>query len=81
MKVRVNPTKCQGYGVCIELAPDNFVRDDWGLVQAAQGDIDPDDLPAVFGAVTQCPISAIRWLGDQNGTSGVEQSQSEQEQS
>lgn len=78
MKVRVDPTKCQGYGVCIELAPHNFVRDDWGLVQAAKDDIESDDLPAVVSAVSQCPISAIRWLGDENGANGAERIQSDQ---
>jgi ferredoxin len=67
MKVRINPIKCQGYGVCTELAPNNFARDDWGLVQAKKADIETEDLPAVAQAVAQCPISAIRWTQEPIG--------------
>jgi ferredoxin len=63
MRVRVNPIKCQGYGICAELAPDHFVRDDWGLVQARKAEVDPAD-PSVGKAVEQCPIKAIRWIDD-----------------
>jgi ferredoxin len=62
MRARVDPTKCQGYGICVELAPHHFVADDWGIVQAVQVDADGEHRDAVTRAVQQCPIKAIRWI-------------------
>lgn len=62
MKARVDPTKCQGYGICVELAPRHFVFDDWGFVQAVQIDADGEHAQSVTRAIDQCPIRAIRWI-------------------
>lgn len=62
MRIRVDPIKCQGYGICIELAEPYFERDDWGLVQAKRNvEAGPDD-HALLKAVEQCPIKAIRLI-------------------
>jgi ferredoxin len=62
MKARVDPTKCQGYGICVELAPRHFVFDDWGFVQAIQVDANGEHAQSVSRAIDQCPIRAIRWI-------------------
>lgn len=62
MRARVDPSKCQGYGVCVELAPRHFVYDDWGFVQSVAVDADGEHAGAVQRAVEQCPIKAIRWI-------------------
>jgi ferredoxin len=62
MRARVDPTRCQGYAICVELAPKHFVFDDWGFVQAVQVDADGDHLATVTKAVDRCPIKAIRWI-------------------
>ncbi|ANS31950.1 hypothetical protein R1CP_36720 (plasmid) [Rhodococcus opacus] len=67
MRVRVDPIKCQGYGICLELSPRHFVRDDWGLAQSSDADAEPSD-PDLARAVEQCPIKAIRWIGDPPGS-------------
>lgn len=71
MRARVDPTRCQGYGVCVELAPKHFVYDDWGFVQSVRIEVvDDEQRTAVNRAIDQCPIKAIRWLDEgQPGTS------------
>lgn len=62
MRPRVDPTRCRGFGICRELAPGYFTPDDWGLAQAADGEVAEDDHPAVDHAIASCPYQAIRWL-------------------
>jgi ferredoxin len=62
MRARVDPARCQGYAICVELAPKHFVTDDWGFVQAVQIEAEGEHLESVTKAVAQCPINAIRWI-------------------
>ncbi len=63
MRARIDPpTRCQGYGICVEVAPKHFTYDDWGFVQAVQIDADGEHHAAVQHALEQCPIHAIRWI-------------------
>lgn len=62
MSIRVDPTKCRGYGLCEVLAPDHLEADDWGLAQSRGLPIDQEDVPAVQAAIDVCPFDAIRWL-------------------
>lgn len=62
MRARIDPTRCQGYGVCVEIAPKHFTYDDWGFVQAVQIDAEGEHHAAVEHALKQCPIRAIRWI-------------------
>lgn len=64
MKVRVDPTKCRGYGMCQELAGAQFVSDDWGLVQARGLEVSADQRPAVQRAIDACPFQAIRQVDE-----------------
>lgn len=70
MRARVDPTRCQGYGICVEVAPDHFETDDWGFVQARPVEVDADSTEVMHRAVAQCPIRAIRWVdGPSTGSS------------
>jgi ferredoxin len=72
LRVRVDPTRCQGYGICVELAGVQFDYDDWGFAQALDRDISAHELPAVTKAVNQCPIRAIRWSGGRTDRAQIE---------
>jgi ferredoxin len=60
MKVRVDPTKCQGFGACAQECPEAFELDEWGYAQVRDG----GDVPAgheerAHRAVEACPEHAI----------------------
>jgi ferredoxin len=60
MKVRVDPTKCQGYGLCTEVAGEVFKLDDFGFAHVEGGtEITPEMEPRVAEAVRGCPAKAI----------------------
>jgi ferredoxin len=62
MRVRVDPSRCQGYGMCVEHAPTEFTYDDWGFAQSSDLDIAPAAVEAVDRAIAACPARAIRRL-------------------
>jgi ferredoxin len=62
MRLRVDPTRCQGYAVCTEVAARHFTLDDWGFAQALVVDVAEADVEAVGEAVADCPVRAIRWI-------------------
>lgn len=64
MTAEVDPDVCQGYGVCVQLAPEDFTLDADGYAQVAAGGGDPGR-PAVREAAGACPVQAIL-LGDED---------------
>ncbi|MFD4459038.1 ferredoxin [Nocardia sp. NPDC058480] len=65
MRVRLDRTVCDGFGVCARHAPTHFPLDDWGYaVLDGDSDIDPADQPAVTRALLDCPVHAITELPD-----------------
>lgn len=63
MKIKLDRTRCDGFGVCAKHAPEHFPLDDWGYASLA-GDpaIAPQDEPAVTRALLDCPVHAITTL-------------------
>ena len=63
MKVQVDSTKCDAYGLCVESAPQVFELDDFGYAPARNGGVvagqDETDAQA---AIKACPVQAIRVL-------------------
>jgi len=62
MRVRVDPTKCKGYGMCENCCPEVFQLDEWGqsLVVDAYKDRVPADLQERARlAAAGCPEHAI----------------------
>jgi ferredoxin len=61
MKVQVDSTKCDGYGLCAEKSPELFELDDFGYAIARDdGSVregGEDDARAAIGV---CPAQAIR---------------------
>ena len=65
MKVRVDPTKCQGHNRCYALVADLFEVDDFGLSQAAGDGTVPAALEARARlAADNCPEFAISIIED-----------------
>jgi 3-phenylpropionate/trans-cinnamate dioxygenase ferredoxin reductase subunit len=65
MKIIVDLGLCQGYGNCVTAAPDFFDLDDSGQVKLLKGSVETEeDVAAVRAAISQCPMSAIRFDED-----------------
>ncbi|MFW3171792.1 ferredoxin [Geodermatophilus sp. CPCC 206100] len=63
MKIQVDSTKCDAYGLCAETAPDLFELDDFGYATArGDGLVGEEHRAAVQEAITACPVAAIRVL-------------------
>jgi ferredoxin len=55
----VDPTACDGQGLCAQLFPERIALDDWGfpIVRGAVGD---DEVTHARRAVSACPALALR---------------------
>ena len=63
MKIQVDSTKCDAYGLCAESAPHLFELDDFGYATARNDGLVPaGDEPAADEAIRECPVQAIRVL-------------------
>jgi ferredoxin len=60
VKVRVDPTLCQGHNRCYALAPDLFVLDESGYASAVgDGSVPPGREEAAELAADNCPEIAV----------------------
>jgi ferredoxin len=59
MRVRVDLSRCQGYGNCVGAAPDVFDLTDNGLVLLLEEQPTDDRAADVLQAVRLCPVQAI----------------------
>ncbi|MGU3501108.1 ferredoxin [Mycobacterium sp. C31M] len=65
MRIKLDRTLCDGFGICAKHAPEYFSLDDWGYaVLVGDGDIPEQDRPAVLRALLDCPVHAIIELSD-----------------
>jgi len=68
IRVHVDWTRCHGRGLCTELLPRLFGRDDWGYPVARDGAREPEvpasDLPEARRAVALCPRLALSLRAD-----------------
>jgi len=58
--LRVDPIRCDGYGMCAELLPEHVTLDDWGFPIFQPGPIPPELLGHAQRAVDVCPVLALR---------------------
>jgi ferredoxin len=64
MRIKLDRTLCDGFGVCAKHAPAYFSLDDWGYASlVGNGDIPADDHDAVSRALLDCPVHAIIEMG------------------
>ena len=60
MKIRLDRTLCDGFGICARHAPGYFSLDDWGYASlAGDGVVEPGDRDGVMRALLDCPAHAI----------------------
>lgn len=60
MKVKLDRTMCDGFGICAKHAPEYFSLDDWDYASLiGDGTVADDDRPAVTRALLDCPVHAI----------------------
>jgi ferredoxin len=65
MKVRLDRTVCDGFGICAKHAPGYFSLDDWGYANLiGDGAVPDEDHDAVMNALLDCPVHAITELGE-----------------
>ncbi|MFJ9817416.1 ferredoxin [Streptomyces sp. NPDC101151] len=62
MKLLMDSTRCQGYGLCQEPAPELVDLDEWGYAQVRESEVPADGEDAAAAAVAACPNSALRMV-------------------
>ncbi|MER5573329.1 ferredoxin [Streptomyces massasporeus] len=60
MKLLLDSTRCHGYGLCQEPAPELIELDEWGYARLRPSDVPDGDEDAAEAAVAACPNSALR---------------------
>jgi ferredoxin len=65
MRIKLDRTLCDGFGVCAKHAPEYFSLDDWGYASMeGNGEIPDRDHDAVRRALLDCPVHAIIEMGE-----------------
>jgi ferredoxin len=65
MKIRLDRTVCDGFGVCAKHAPGYFSLDDWGYASLiGDGTVAEQDHDPVMRALMDCPVHAITEMGE-----------------
>ena len=65
MKIKLDRTICDGFGLCAKHAPEYFSLDDWGYASlVGKGDVPGQDREAVMRALLDCPVHAILKTGE-----------------
>lgn len=59
-QVRVNPIRCDAYGMCAELLPERITLDDWGYPIIDSRPVGGQLLELARKAVAACPTAALR---------------------
>ncbi len=73
MRIKLDRTLCDGFGICAKHAPQYFSLDDWGYAcLEGNGEVPEQDRDAVMRALLDCPVHAIIEIpaakGDQDQT-------------
>ena len=72
MRIKLDRTLCDGFGICAKHAPEYFSLDDWGYaVLVGDGVVPERDRDAVMRALLDCPVHAIIELRAKKKTNGV----------
>jgi ferredoxin len=65
MKVHLDRTLCDGFGICAKHAPGYFSLDDWGYASLiGDGTVPEADRDSVLRALMDCPAHAIMELDE-----------------
>lgn len=60
MKLLLDSTRCQGYGLCQEHAPELIELDEWGYAKVIVFDVPPPSEETARACAESCPNSALR---------------------
>jgi ferredoxin len=58
-RLRVNPIRCDAYGMCAELLPERVTLDDWGYPIIDGKALNGELLELARKAVAACPTAAL----------------------
>ena len=66
MRIKLDRTKCDGFGTCAVWAPDLFSLDDWGYasLEDRTGQVAPGREADARRALLDCPVHAILELAE-----------------
>lgn len=65
LKIRLDRTLCDGFGICAKHAPEYVSLDDWGYASLiGDGTVPEKDRDAVMRALLDCPVHAIIYMGE-----------------
>jgi ferredoxin len=65
VKIRLDRTICDGFGICAKHAPEYFSLDDWGYASlVGDGTVPDEHRHAVMRALMDCPVHAIIYMGE-----------------
>jgi ferredoxin len=65
LRIRLDRTLCDGFGICAKHAPEYFSLDDWGYASLiGDGTVPESDRDAVMRALMDCPVHAIIAMGE-----------------
>jgi ferredoxin len=59
--IKIDPTRCEGFGNCVNAAPDIFEVDDDGRVCLRKDVVGDDRIDVVRRAVYDCPVNVISY--------------------
>lgn len=66
LRLRLDPTVCEGHGLCADLLPEHITLDEWGYPilddTLRTTSIDPDVVGPARAAVAACPTLALHLL-------------------
>ena len=80
MKIRLDRTVCDGFGICAKLAPSYFSLDDWGYASLiGDGTVAEQDVHGVMNALMDCPVHAIMELDERRPDEALPPSSSDED--
>ena len=56
----IDPTACDGHGLCAELLPELVELDEWGYPIVVDAEVPPELLAVAKRAVAACPVLALK---------------------
>jgi ferredoxin len=81
MRIKLDRTLCDGFGLCAAHAPETFSLDDWGYASLVEksGEVPAGQQADVTRALLDCPVHAILLLrtGAPTATPEMETARSE----
>lgn len=63
-RLRLDPIRCDGHGICAELFPEGISLDDWGYPILDPEPISRELLDHARRAVFACPVLALKIVDD-----------------